>query len=63
MLRLHFVQCNFICIRKSSETTPTIAAGVAEMVHDFEWIADGIDARVPNPIRPRTCKSRTMISN
>jgi hypothetical protein len=35
-----------------------MAAGVSDTLHDIEWIAGLIDARVPKPGRRGACKKR-----
>ena len=54
MLSLYFVLHNFIRFHKSLGTTPAIAAGVADVVHDFEWMVDMIDAHAPKPNSSKT---------
>ncbi|WP_227421614.1 IS1 family transposase [Pacificispira spongiicola] len=49
MLSLYFVHYNFVRIHKSLKVTPAMAAGVADTLHDMEWIVSLIDARAPKP--------------
>ena len=52
MLSLFFVHYNFVRVHKSLRMTPAMAAGVADTLHDMEWIVDLIDAREPAPNKP-----------
>ena len=52
MLSLYFVHYNFVRIHKSLRTTPAMAAGVSDTLHDMEWIVSLIDARAPKPHKP-----------
>ena len=54
MLSLYFVFYNFVRIHKSLRMTPAMAAGVADTLHDMEWIVSLIDARAEKPNRPKT---------
>ncbi len=62
MLSLYFVYYNFVRIHKSLRMTPAMAAGVADTLHDMEWIVSLIDARAPKPNRPETYRKH-QISN
>ena len=46
---LYFVHYNFCRIYRSLRVTPAMAAGVADTLHDMEWIVGLIDARAPKP--------------
>ena len=46
---LYFVHYNFCRIHRSLRVTPAMAAGVADTLHDMEWIVSLIDARAPKP--------------
>jgi hypothetical protein len=48
-LALYFVWYNFCRIHKSLRVTPAMAAGVADTLHDMEWIAGLIEAVAPKP--------------
>ena len=58
MLSLYFVYYNFVRIHKSLRMTPAMAAGVADTLHDMEWIVSLIDARATKPNRPKTYRKR-----
>ena len=62
MLSLYFVHYNFVRIHSSLRMTPAMAAGVADTLHDMEWIVGLIDARAAKPKRPATYRKR-QISN
>ena len=62
MLSLYFVHYNFVRINSSLRMTPAMAAGVADTLHDMEWIVGLIDARAAKPKRPATYRKR-QISN
>lgn len=49
MLALHFLHYNFCRIHKTLRTSPAMAAGVTDTLHDIEWIVELIDARQPEP--------------
>ena len=44
---LYFVHYNFCRVHKTLRTSPAMAAGVADTLHDMEWIVGLIDARAP----------------
>ena len=46
---LYFVHYNFCRVHKTLRTSPAMAAGVADTLHDMEWIVGLIDARAPKP--------------
>ena len=46
---LYFVHYNFCRVHKTLRTSPAMAAGVADTLHDMEWIVSLIDARAPKP--------------
>ena len=46
---LYFVHYNFCRIHRSLRVTPAMEAGIANTVHDMEWIVGLIDARAPKP--------------
>ncbi len=48
-LALYFVFYNFCRIHKSLKVSPAMAAGLADILHDLEWIIGLIDARAPVP--------------
>ena len=62
MLSLYFVHYNFCRIHKSLRVTPAMEAGLTNELRDMEWIVGLIDARAPNPSRPKTYRKR-QISN
>ena len=46
-LSLYFVFYNFCRMHKTLRMSPAMAAGVADKLHDMEWIVGLIDAREP----------------
>ena len=52
MLSLYFVHYNFCRQHKTLRTSPAMAAGLTDTLHDMEWIVGLIDARAPEPRRP-----------
>ena len=52
MVALHFMHYNFCRIHKTLRTSPAMAAGVTDTLHDIEWIVDLIDERA-EPAKPR----------
>ena len=58
MLSLYFVHYNFVRVHKSLRTTPAMAAGVSNTLHDMEWIVGLIDARAPEPAKRGPYKKR-----
>ena len=48
---LYFTYYNFVRPHSSIGTTPAIAAALDDEVHDFEWVVDLINARVPRQQR------------
>lgn len=46
-LALYFVHYNFCRIHKTLRTSPAMATGLSETLHDMEWIVNLIDARGP----------------
>lgn len=58
MLSLYFVHYNFVRVHKSLRTTPAMAAGVSDTLHDMEWIVGLIDARAPAPKKRGPYKPR-----
>jgi IS1 family transposase len=58
MLSLYFVHYNFVRVHKSLRTTPAMAAGVSDTLHDMEWIVGLIDARAPTPKKRGPYKKR-----
>ena len=59
MLSLYFVHYNFVRIHKTLKCTPAMVAGVSDTLHDMEWIVGLIDARAPEPNRPKSDKKKT----
>ena len=59
MLSLYFVHYNFVRVHKSLRTTPAMAAGVSNTLHDMEWIVGLIDARAPEPAKRGPYKKQT----
>lgn len=59
MLSLYFVHYNFVRIHKTLKTTPAMAAGVSDTLHDMAWIVDLIDARAPAPKKRGPYKKRS----
>ena len=58
MISLYFVHYNFVRVHKSLRTTPAMAAGVSDTLHDMEWIVGLIDARAPAPKKRGPYKKR-----
>ena len=54
MVALYTVFYNFCRIHKTLRVTPAIEAGIADTVHDAEWIVGLIDAHAEKPNRPAT---------
>ena len=52
MLALYFVHYNFCRIHKTLRTSPAMAAGLTDTLHDAEWIVDLIDASAQKPQKP-----------
>ena len=46
---LYFVHYNFCRVHKTLRTSPAMAAGVTDTLHDMEWIVSLIDALAPKP--------------
>ena len=46
---LYFVHYNFCRIHRSLRVTPAMEAGIANTLHDMEWIVGLIDALAPKP--------------
>ena len=51
-LALYYVWYNFCRIHQTLRTSPAMAAGITDTLHDMEWIGGHIDARAPKPQRP-----------
>ena len=51
-LALYFVHYNFCRIHKTLRTSPAMAAGLTDTLHDAEWIVGLIDANAPTPAKP-----------
>ena len=58
MLSLYFVHYNFVRVHKSLRTTPAMAAGISDALHDMEWIVGLVDARAPAPKKRGPYKPR-----
>lgn len=54
MLSLYFLYYNFVRMHLTLETTPAVAAGLADESYTMGWIVDLVDARAPKPNRPKT---------
>ena len=61
MLSLYFLYYNFVRRHLTLETTPAVAAGLADEKRNMSWIVDLVDAHAPKPNRPKTYRKR--ISN
>ncbi|HEX9647972.1 MAG TPA: IS1 family transposase, partial [Alphaproteobacteria bacterium] len=48
-LALYFVWYNFCRQHKAHRLSPAMAAGLADTLHDMEWIVGLVDARAPKP--------------
>ena len=51
-LALYFVHYNFCRVHKTLRTSPAMAAGLTDTLHDAEWIVGLIDANAPTPAKP-----------
>ena len=51
-LALYFVSYNFCRIHKTLRTSPAMAAGLTDILHDAEWIVGLIDASAMKPQKP-----------
>ena len=51
---LHFLHYNFVRIYSAIRTTPGMAAGVTDGLHDLDWILDIVDEAWPKPNRTKT---------
>ncbi len=54
MLSLYFLYYNFVRMHLTLETTPAVAAGLADEAYTMGWIVDLVDAHAPKPNRPKT---------
>jgi len=54
MLSLYFLYYNFVRTHLTLETTPAVAAGLADEAYTMGWIVDLVDAHAPKPNRPKT---------
>ena len=54
----HYGFYNFCRIHKTLRVTPAMAAGVADTLHDLDWIVELIDAQAPKPNRRKTYRKR-----
>ncbi len=62
-LALYFVHYNFCRVHKTLRTSPAMAAGVTDTLHDAEWIVGLIDANAPTPAKPGPKGPRKAKSN
>ncbi len=62
MLSLYFVHYNFVRLHKSLRTTPAMAAGITQTLHDMEWLAGLVEANQPLP-KLRGPYQKKVISN
>ncbi len=60
MVALYFLWYNFCRVHSTPKTTPAVAAGLTDTVHDVDWIAELIEASYPPPGRrgPYMCRPR-----
>ena len=58
MLSLYFVYYNFVRRHMTLETTPAVAAGLAQRKRSMGWIVSLVDARAPKPNRPKTYRTK-----
>ena len=49
MTCLYFLYYNWVRIHESVRTTPAMAAGLTDTLHDIGWIAELIEASYPEP--------------
>ncbi len=52
LLALFFTYYNFVRIHSSLRTTPAMAAGLDDQLHDMVWIVNLIDVGAKTPMRP-----------
>ena len=57
---LNFVFYNLVRIHKSLKVTPTMAAGVSDLLWSIEDIVALIDARAPPSVKRGPCKTRAQ---
>ena len=62
MLSLYFVHYNFCRQHKTHRVTPAMKAGIETTMRNAEWIVEMIDARAPEPRRPKTCRERVRMA-
>lgn len=48
-ISLHYMYYNFRRIHKTLKVTPAMEAGIADSVHELDFIVDLIDAKEPAP--------------
>ena len=53
MQSLYFVHDNFCRTHQALRVSPAMAAGVSDTLRDMNWIVRLIDARTPEPQKPR----------
>ena len=51
-LALYFVHYNFCRVHKTLHTSPAMAAGLTDTLHDTAWIVGLVDANAPTPAKP-----------
>ena len=51
-LALYYVWYNFCRVHQTLRTSPAMAAGITDTLHDMEWVVSLIDARAPKPQKP-----------
>ncbi len=59
MCSLFAIHYSFARIHSVLKVTPAMQTGLADMLYDLGWIVGLIDARVPEPTRPRIYGART----
>ena len=57
-LALFFLHYNFCRMHKTLRCTPAMEAGLDTTVRSLEWIVGLIDARAPQPDRPKTYRTK-----
>lgn len=57
-LSLYFAYANFVRVHMTLDTTPAVAAGLADEPYTMEWIAGMVNEAWAKPNRPKTYKTK-----
>ena len=60
---LYAVHFNFCRIHSSLDVSPAMEAGIANTLHDVDWIVSLVEERAPKPNRPETYRKKFRNSN